>query len=68
MISLMLFLDIYVYNHLLNLGAKSKGKFFLINLDLAKILLLNLREIGKENLKILVFPFKYLSIPKIDIE
>jgi len=38
----MLSLNIYIYNYLLDLEAKFKDKFFLENLDLAKMLLLDL--------------------------
>jgi len=55
MISLILSLDIYTYNYLLDLEAKFKSNFFLKNLDLARMLLLSLGEIGRGILKILAY-------------
>jgi len=52
-ISLMLSLNICIYDHLLDLEAKFKDKFFLENLDLARMLLLDLKEMSKEILEIL---------------
>lgn len=47
MISLILPLKACIYNQLLLLEAKFDNQFFLKNLDLAKILLLSLKEIGR---------------------
>ena len=53
MIFLILSLNIYIYNYSLDLGAKFKDKFFLENLDLARMLLLGLGKMNKEILEIL---------------
>ena len=55
MISLMLSLKAYTYNQLLALEAKFDNWFFLKNLNLAKILLLSLGEIGRGIHKILAY-------------
>jgi len=52
---LILPLNAYTYNWLLELETELEDWFFLKNFDLAKMLLLDLRGIGKEILKIFVF-------------
>ena len=58
-------LDTWVYDYLLDLGAKFKAWFFLKNLDLAKTLLLGLEEIGRGTLKILTCLGSILAVSSI---